>query len=186
MKKIIINGAPAHMRLSLTTSLVHAQTLQDIVDFLKEVRNVETSKVVSLTASTKAPPKAPTEGKCLGTSHALTFLVDTGSQITIISSVPLKPTGINVDIQGVNSRTRAPRETIEILLYDKPPIPVLAAFMPALMDILGMDAIPLLFPLWIPYRQLKNMQTTGVALSSVSIQLIKLPPSHLLLPNNTL
>jgi hypothetical protein len=63
MKKIIINGAPAHMRLSLTTSLVHAQILQDIVDFLKEVRNLGTSKVVSLTASTKAPTKAPTEGK---------------------------------------------------------------------------------------------------------------------------
>jgi hypothetical protein len=28
MKKIIINGALAHIRLSLTTSLVHAQTLQ--------------------------------------------------------------------------------------------------------------------------------------------------------------
>jgi hypothetical protein len=78
MKNIIINGAPAHMRLSLTTSLAHAQTLQDVVDFLKEVRNLETSKVVSLTASieaptktiktptkaTKAPIKVPTEGKC--------------------------------------------------------------------------------------------------------------------------
>jgi hypothetical protein len=70
MKRIIINGTPAHMKLSLTTSLAHAQTLQDVVDFLKEVRNLETSKVVSPTASTeaptkatKAPTKAPTEGK---------------------------------------------------------------------------------------------------------------------------
>jgi hypothetical protein len=47
MKKIIINGAPAYLRLSLTTFLAHAQTLQDIVDFLKEVRNLETSNVVS-------------------------------------------------------------------------------------------------------------------------------------------
>jgi hypothetical protein len=31
-------------------------------------------------------------------------------------------------------------------LYDKPPIPVLASFMPAPMDILRKDAIPLLFP----------------------------------------
>jgi hypothetical protein len=58
--------------------------------------------------------------------------------------------GINVDIQGVNGLTRVPREPIEILLCDKPPIPVLAAFMPAPIDILGMDSIPLLFPLWIP------------------------------------
>jgi hypothetical protein len=48
--------------------------------------------------------------------------------------------------------TGAPRETIEILLYDKPPIPLLATFMPAPIDSLGMDAIPLLFPLWIPYK----------------------------------
>jgi hypothetical protein len=55
-----------------------------------------------------------------GTAHVLTFLVDTDSQITIISSIPPKPTGINVDVQGVNGRTRASRETIENLLYDKP------------------------------------------------------------------
>jgi hypothetical protein len=58
--------------------------------------------------------------------------------------------------------------------------------MPATMGILGMDAIPLLFPLKIPYKQLKNMQTAGVALSSVSIPPIKFPPSHLLSPNNAL
>jgi hypothetical protein len=52
--------------------------------------------------------------------------------------------------------------------------------MDALMDILGMDAILLLFPLWIPYKQLKNIQITGVPLSFVSVPLIKLPPSHLL------
>jgi cell division septation protein DedD len=46
------------MRFSSTTSLAHALTLQDVVDFLKEVRNVETSKVVSLTASIEAPTKA--------------------------------------------------------------------------------------------------------------------------------
>jgi hypothetical protein len=67
-----------------------------------------------------------------GTTHVLTFLVDTGSQITIISSTLQKPTGISIDIQRVNGMTRALRETIEILLYDNPPIPVLAAFMPAL------------------------------------------------------
>jgi hypothetical protein len=54
-----------------------------------------------------------------GTAHVLTFLVDTGRQITIISSIPLKPMDINVDVQGVNGRTRAPREAIKILLYDK-------------------------------------------------------------------
>jgi hypothetical protein len=80
-----------------------------------------------------------------GKTHALTFLVDTGSQITIISYVPPKPMGINIDIQGVNGMTRAPRKTIEILLYDKHPIPVLAAFMPGPMDILGMDVIPFCF-----------------------------------------
>jgi hypothetical protein len=56
-----------------------------------------------------------------GTAHALTFLVDTRSQIIIIPTIPLKPMGINVDVQGVNDRTRAPRETIENLLYDKLP-----------------------------------------------------------------
>jgi hypothetical protein len=80
-----------------------------------------------------------------GTTHVLTFLVVTGSQITIKSSMLLKPTGINVDIQGVNGMTRAPKETIEILMYDKPPIPVLAGFIPAPIDILGMAAIPLCF-----------------------------------------
>jgi hypothetical protein len=44
------------------------------------------------------------------------------------------------------------------------------------MDILGMDAIPLFFPLWIPYKRLRNIQTAGVALSSVSIMPIKLLP----------
>jgi hypothetical protein len=47
--------------------------------------------------------------------------------------------------------------------------------MPAPMDILGMNAIPLLFPLWIPYKQLKNIQTAVVALSSVSTPPVKLP-----------
>jgi hypothetical protein len=56
-----------------------------------------------------------------GTTHALTFLVNTGSQITTVSSALPKPTGINVDIQGVNGMTRAPRATIEILIYVKPP-----------------------------------------------------------------
>jgi hypothetical protein len=60
--------------------------------------------------------------------------------------------GINVDIQEVNGMTRASWETIEILLYDKPPIPVLADFIPDPIDILGMDAIPFLFTLWIPYK----------------------------------
>jgi hypothetical protein len=56
-----------------------------------------------------------------GTAHALTFTVDTRSQITIISSIPPKLMGINVDVQRVNNRTRAPRETIENLFYDKLP-----------------------------------------------------------------
>jgi hypothetical protein len=55
------------------------------------------------------------------TTHVLTFLVDSGSHITIISSIQPKPTGKNIEIQGINGMTRAPRETIEILMYDKPP-----------------------------------------------------------------
>jgi hypothetical protein len=41
MKKIIINGAPAHLKMTLTTALVQAETLQDITDFIKKVRNLE-------------------------------------------------------------------------------------------------------------------------------------------------
>jgi hypothetical protein len=48
MKKIIINGAPAHFKMTLTTALVQAETLQDITDFIKEVRNLEKCKVLSL------------------------------------------------------------------------------------------------------------------------------------------
>jgi hypothetical protein len=40
MKKIIINGAPAHLKMTLTTALAQAETLQDITDFIKEVRNL--------------------------------------------------------------------------------------------------------------------------------------------------
>jgi hypothetical protein len=54
-------------------------------------------------------------------AHALTFMVDTRNQITIISSICPKLMGINVDVQRVNNRTRAPRETIENLFYDKLP-----------------------------------------------------------------
>jgi hypothetical protein len=48
-------------------------------------------------------------------------MVDTRNQITIISSIRPKLMGINVDVQRVNNRTRAPRETIENLFYDKLP-----------------------------------------------------------------
>jgi hypothetical protein len=41
MKKIIINGAPAHFKMTLSTALAQAETLQDITDFIKEVRNLE-------------------------------------------------------------------------------------------------------------------------------------------------
>jgi hypothetical protein len=48
MKKKIINGAPAHLKMTLTIALVQAETLQDITDFIKEVRNLEKCKVLSL------------------------------------------------------------------------------------------------------------------------------------------
>jgi hypothetical protein len=37
MKKIIINGASAHSKMTLTTTLPQAETLEDITDFIKEI-----------------------------------------------------------------------------------------------------------------------------------------------------
>jgi hypothetical protein len=57
MKKIIINGAPAHFKMTLTTALVQAETLQDITDFIKEVRNLEKCKVPSFPVERKREAK---------------------------------------------------------------------------------------------------------------------------------
>jgi hypothetical protein len=58
MKK---NGAPAHLKMTLTTALAQAETLQDITDFIKEVRNLEKCKVLSFLVERKReamwPPK---------------------------------------------------------------------------------------------------------------------------------
>jgi hypothetical protein len=59
MKKIIINGAPAHLKMTLTTALAQAETLQDITDFIKEVRNLEKCKVLSFPVEKKREAKWP-------------------------------------------------------------------------------------------------------------------------------
>jgi hypothetical protein len=59
MKKIIINGAPAHLKMTLTTALAQAETLQDITDFIKEVRNLEKCKVLSFQVERKREAKWP-------------------------------------------------------------------------------------------------------------------------------
>jgi hypothetical protein len=59
MKKIIINGAPAHLKMTLTTALALAETLQDITDFIKEVRNLEKCKVLSFPLEKKREAKWP-------------------------------------------------------------------------------------------------------------------------------
>jgi hypothetical protein len=57
MKKIIINGAPAHLTMTLKTAFVQAETLQDITDFIKEVRNLEKCKVLSFLVENKREAK---------------------------------------------------------------------------------------------------------------------------------
>jgi hypothetical protein len=47
MKKIIINGAPAYFKMTLTTALAQAETLPDITDFIQKVRNLDKCKVLS-------------------------------------------------------------------------------------------------------------------------------------------
>jgi hypothetical protein len=59
MKKIIINGAPAHLKMTLTTALVQAETLQYITDFIKEVRNLEKCKVLPFPVERKREAKWP-------------------------------------------------------------------------------------------------------------------------------
>jgi hypothetical protein len=59
MKKIIINGAPAHLKITLTTVLLQAETFQDITDFIKEVRSLEKCKVLSFLVEKKREAKWP-------------------------------------------------------------------------------------------------------------------------------
>jgi hypothetical protein len=59
MKKIIINGAPAHLKMTLTTALAQAETLHDITDFIKKVRNLERCKVLSFLVEKKREAKWP-------------------------------------------------------------------------------------------------------------------------------
>jgi hypothetical protein len=59
MKKIIINGAPAHLKMTLTTTLAEAEALQDITDLIKEVRNLEKCKVLSFPVEREREAKWP-------------------------------------------------------------------------------------------------------------------------------
>jgi hypothetical protein len=57
MKKIIINGVSAHFKMTLTTALAQAESLQDTTDFIKDVRNLEKCKVLSFPVERKREAK---------------------------------------------------------------------------------------------------------------------------------
>jgi hypothetical protein len=77
-----------------------------------------------------------------GQTHFLTFLIDTGSEVTIITSVPCPKQQDPIQIQGVNAVNIAYRCPIRILVYDREPIEINAVFMSAQTDLLGMDISP--------------------------------------------
>jgi hypothetical protein len=104
------------------------------------------------------------------------FLIDTGSQITIITTVPPKPSHGMIHIQGMNGTSQAPLEKIHIQLYNNQPITIKPAFMLAPVDILGMDAISALFPEWLPLKRLKQQHThTSTLLATISLSPVHLP-----------
>jgi hypothetical protein len=75
MKKIIINGAPAHFKMTLTTALAQAETLQYITDFIKEVRNLEKFKVLSFLVEKKREAKWPPKQLTTFTTEVSTLVL---------------------------------------------------------------------------------------------------------------
>jgi hypothetical protein len=80
-----------------------------------------------------------------GQTHFLTFLIDTGSEVTIITSMPCPKQQDPIQIHGVNAVNIAYGCPIRILVYDRERIEINAVFMSAPTDLLGMDIIPEIF-----------------------------------------
>jgi hypothetical protein len=116
-----------------------------------------------------------------GQTHFLTFLIDTGSEVTIITSVPCPKKQDPIQIQGVNAVNIAYRCPVRILVYDREPIEINAVFMSSPTDLLGMDIIPQIFGTWLPLKKNKMLQ---VNLAEVKVEPILLPEMQPSLPND--
>jgi hypothetical protein len=105
------------------------------------------TKIMGLTSTetTDVTPYIQLPVLANGQTHFLTFLVDTGSEVTIITSVPCPKQQDPIQIQGVNAVNIAYRCPIRILVYDREPIETNAVFMSAPTDLLGMDISPQIF-----------------------------------------
>ena len=111
--------------------------------------------------------------------HHLTFLIDTGSQVTIIASVAPRPDTPTINLEGVQGiETPAHKECIRIKIYDRN-VEIDALFFPAPIDILGMDVIPCLVDIWIPLKRLKSkMQVCLSTVKMPPVELPKIPPTY--------
>jgi hypothetical protein len=107
-----------------------------------------------------------------GQTHFLTFLIDTGSEITIITSVTCPKKQDPIEIQGGNAVNIAYRCPVRILVYDREPIEINAVFMSAPTDLRGMNIIPQIFGAWLPLKKNKMLQ---VNLAEAKIKPILLP-----------
>jgi hypothetical protein len=107
-----------------------------------------------------------------GQTHFLTFLIDTRSEVTIITSVPCPKQQNPIQIQGVNAVNVAYRCPIRILVCDREPIEINAVFMSAPPDLLGMDIIPQIFGAWLHLKKNKMLQ---VNLAEVKVEPVLLP-----------
>jgi hypothetical protein len=127
------------------------------------------TKIMGLTSTetTDVTPYIQLPVLANGQTHFLTFLVDTGSEVTIITSVPCPKQQDPIQIQGVNAVNIAYRCPIRILVYDREPIETNVVFMSAPTDLLGMDIIPQIFGTWLPLKKNKMLQ---VNLAEVKVE----------------
>jgi hypothetical protein len=99
-----------------------------------------------------------------GQTHFLAFLIDTGSEVTIITSVPCPKQQDPIQIQGVSAVSIAYRCPIRILVYDRE-------------HLLGMDIIPQIFSAWLPLKKNKMLQVNLAEVKIEPILLLEIQPS---------
>jgi hypothetical protein len=111
-------------------------------------------------ASTETPDVSPyiqLTAFVNGETHFLTFLIDTGSEVTIITLVPCPKQQDPTQIQEENAVNIAYRCPIRILMCDREPIEINAVFMSAPTNLLGIDIVPQIFGTWLPLKKNKML-----------------------------
>jgi hypothetical protein len=125
----------------------------------------------AITETTNVRPYIQLPALVNGQTHFLTFLIDKGSEVTSITSVPCPKQQDPIKIQGVNAVNIAYRCPIRILVYDREPIEINAVFMSAPTDLIEMDIIQQIFGTWLLLKKNKMLQ---VDLAEVKIEPILL------------